>query len=151
MSNFATKSDLKKETGVDTAQFAKKNNLASLKSEVDKLGIDRLEKVPSGLSNVKDKIDKLNFDKRVTVPTNLSKISNVVKNDVAKKDVCNTNIKEIEDKISSITNLATIADFTNIEDKIPNASDFVNGNGNGKNIILLLIIINLQIIYLMQR
>ena len=40
-SNFATKSDLKNATCVDISQFAKKDDLANLKSEVDKLDIDK--------------------------------------------------------------------------------------------------------------
>ena len=36
LSNYATKVDLKNATGVDTSKFAKKVDLASLKSEVDK-------------------------------------------------------------------------------------------------------------------
>ena len=39
LSNYATKADLKNATGVDTSKFAKKADLASLKSEVDKLDI----------------------------------------------------------------------------------------------------------------
>ena len=51
-------------THVDTSSFALKTNLATLKTEVDKLDIDKV----------------------VPVPTNLSKLSNVVKNDVVKKN-----------------------------------------------------------------
>ena len=40
---------------------------------------------------------------------NLSKLSDVVKNDVVKNDVYNAQIKHFEDKIPSITNLATKA------------------------------------------
>ena len=40
LSNYATKSDLKSATGVDTSQFAKKDNLANLKSEINKLDVD---------------------------------------------------------------------------------------------------------------
>ena len=43
------KTDLKNETGVDTSKFAKNVNLASLKSNVDKLDIDKLKNVPSNL------------------------------------------------------------------------------------------------------
>ena len=43
MSNYATKSDLKNATVVDTLQFAKKDDLANLKLEVDKLNIGKLE------------------------------------------------------------------------------------------------------------
>ena len=37
LSNYATKTDLKNVTHVDTSSFALKTNLASLKTEVDKL------------------------------------------------------------------------------------------------------------------
>ena len=41
LSNYATKTDPKNVTHVDTSSFALKTNLASLKAEVDKLGIDK--------------------------------------------------------------------------------------------------------------
>ena len=63
LSNYATNTDLKNVAHVDTSIFALKTNLATLKTEVHKLGIDKLALVP--------------FD--------LSKLSDVVKNDVAKK------------------------------------------------------------------
>ena len=62
LSNYATKIDLKNLTHVDTSRFALKANLASLKTEVGKLDIDKL----------------------VPVPVDLSKLSDVVKNDVNK-------------------------------------------------------------------
>ena len=37
LSNYATKTDLKNVSHVDTSSFARKTNLASLKTEVDKL------------------------------------------------------------------------------------------------------------------
>ena len=37
--NYATKTDLKNITHIDTSSFALKTNLASLKTEVDKLDI----------------------------------------------------------------------------------------------------------------
>ena len=46
--NYETKFDLKNATGVDTSGFAKKADLASLKSDIDILDIDKLEKVPNG-------------------------------------------------------------------------------------------------------
>ena len=82
LSNYATKTNLK---NVDTSSFAKKTDLANLKSDVGKLDIDEL----------------------VPVPVDLSKLSNVVKNDVVKKTEYNAKIKNIEDKIPDITNLAT--------------------------------------------
>ena len=63
------------------------NDLASLKSNVDKLDIDKLKNVPSNLSNLKSKVDKLDVDKLVPVPVDLSKLSDLVKTNVVKKDV----------------------------------------------------------------
>ena len=60
-------------------------DLASLKSNVDKLDIDKLKKVPTNLSNLKSKVSKLDIDKFVPVSVDLNKLSDVVKNDVVKK------------------------------------------------------------------
>ena len=51
LSNYATKADLKNVTGVDTSKFAKKVDLFNLKSNVDKLDIDKLKNVPTILNN----------------------------------------------------------------------------------------------------
>ena len=69
---------------MDASQFAKKDNLANLKSEVDKL-------------------EKLDVDTMIPVPTDLSELSNAVKNDVVKKTKYNAKIKDIEDNIPSNT------------------------------------------------
>ena len=60
-----TKKDIKNISHVDTSGFALKANLASLKTAVDKLDIDKL----------------------VPIPFDLSNLSDVVKNDVNKKTV----------------------------------------------------------------
>ena len=61
LSNYATKTDLKiwSVTHVDTFSFALKTNLANLKSEVDKLDIDKLAPVPVNLSKLSDVVKKL--------------------------------------------------------------------------------------------
>ena len=66
LSNYATKTDIKNISHVDTSSFALKTNLSNLKAEADKLGIDKL----------------------VPVPVDVSKLSDVVKNNVVKKYVC---------------------------------------------------------------
>ena len=85
---------------------------------------DQLKNVPNGLSILKSKVDKLDVDKFVTVPADLSKVSDVVKNDVVKKGVYNVKIKNIEDKIPDITNLATNttlnAKINEVKNKIAN-------------------------------
>ena len=53
LSNYATKTDLKNVTHVDTSSFALKTNLANLKTEVDKLDIDKLVPVPVDLSKLR--------------------------------------------------------------------------------------------------
>ena len=65
LSNYATKTDIKNISRVDTSSFTLKTNLANLETEVDKLDTDKL----------------------VPVLVDLSKLSDVVKNDVVKKDV----------------------------------------------------------------
>ena len=78
LSNYATKTDIKDISHVDNSGFALKTNLANLKTEVDKLDINKL--VPD-----------------------LSKLSNIVKNDVVKKTVC--------DKLVAKVNAIDTSDF----------------------------------------
>ena len=54
LSNYATKTDSKNITNVDTSSFAEKTNLVNLKAEVDKLDIDKLVTVPVDLSKLKE-------------------------------------------------------------------------------------------------
>ena len=67
LSNYATKTDLKNVTHVDTSSFALKTNLANLKTEVDKLKDDKL----------------------VPISVDLSKLSDAVKNDAVKRTAYN--------------------------------------------------------------
>ena len=66
-----------------------------------------MKNVPTNLGKLKNKVDRLDVNKLVPVPVDLSKLSYVEKTDVVKKDLYNAKIKNIEDKISDITNLAT--------------------------------------------
>ena len=88
LSNYATKADIKNISHVDTSSFALKTNLASLKTEVDKLGTEKL----------------------VPVPVDLSKLSDVVKNDVVEKLsmiclVTKSALAEVENKIPNVSSL----------------------------------------------
>ena len=49
LSNYATKADIKNISHADTSSFALKINLANLKTEVDKLDIDKLVPIPADL------------------------------------------------------------------------------------------------------
>ena len=78
--------------------------MANLKSDVDKLDIDKLKNVAANINNLKSKVDKLDVDKLVPAPADLSKLSDVVKNNVIKKTEYNAKIKNIEDKIPDTAN-----------------------------------------------
>ena len=82
-----------------------------------------MKNVQSNLTNSKSKIDKLDVDKIVPVPIDLSKVSDVVRIDIVKKDVYNVKIKNSEDRIPDITNLATNntlnAKINEVKDEIP--------------------------------
>ena len=125
-SNYAKKADLKIVTGVDTSKFATMVILANLKTDIDKLDIDKLENVPTIVSSLKIRVDELNVDKLVPASVDLSKLSNALKNDVVRRDVYNAKIKNIEGKVPDITNLATKT--------TPNAK---TNEANGKNLVLL--------------
>ena len=90
---------------VDTSNFALKTNLASLKTEVDKLDIDKL----------------------VPVPVELSRLSDVVKNDVVKKAVYDKLAAKVNNIDTSGFVLKTKyqTDKTELEKNIPDVTDFV--------------------------
>ena len=106
--NYATKTDLKNVTHVDTSSFALKTNLAGLKTEFDKLDIDKL----------------------APVPVDLSKLSDVVKNYVVKKTVCDKLVAKVDDIDTSDFLLKTTfnTDKTELENKIYHVSNLVKKN-----------------------
>ena len=65
--------------------FAIKIDLVNLKSDVEKLDIDKLKNIPTSCSNLKSKIDKLDVHKLVPVPVDLSKLSDAVKKMLLKR------------------------------------------------------------------
>ena len=101
LSNYATKADFKNATGVDT--FAKKIDLAHLKFNVDKLNIDKLKNVPSGLRSLKSKIDKLDFGKLGTAPVLLNEVKGQRHNTT--NLATNTALMAVENKILNVSNL----------------------------------------------
>ena len=92
-----------------------------------------MKNVPSNLSNLKSKVDKLDVNKLVPVPVDFSKLSDLVKNDFVKKDVYNAKIKDTEDKIPGITNLATNTTFNvkinEAESETPSITDLATAAG----------------------
>ena len=109
------KTDLKNVTHVDVSGFASKANLASLKTEVDKIDVDKLK----------------------TVPVDLAKLSNVVVNDVVKK----TEYDKLVGKVYNIDTTNFVlktkyekdgSDFADkikkVDKKIPDVSGLVKKN-----------------------
>ena len=77
------------------SSFASKTNLAALKTEVDKIDVDKLK----------------------TTPTDLDRLSNLVKNDVVKKTDDNTKVTSIEAQIAGLTKntVDNLADITKLK------------------------------------
>ena len=95
LSNYTTKSDLKNTISVDISDFAKNTDLASLKSDIDKLNVDKLNNIQSGLDSLKNKVYKLDVDRLKPVLVDLKQLSDVVDNDVLKKTVYNELVKTL--------------------------------------------------------
>ena len=100
LTNYATKTDLKNITHVDVSSFASKTNLATLKTEVDKIDADKLKTVPVDLANV-------------------------FENDLVKKTVYNSKVTSIEAQIPGLTKntVHNLADITKL--KAIDANSFV--------------------------
>ena len=95
LTNYATKDDVKNITHVDVSSYATKTNLASLKTEVDKIDTDKLK----------------------AVPADVAKLSNVIKNDVVKKTDYSAKVTSIEDQIAGLTKntVDNLADITKLK------------------------------------
>ena len=65
LSNYVTKADVKNVSHVDTSNFALKSNLASLKTEVDKLDIYKLVPVPVDLGKLSDVLKMMLLKKKL--------------------------------------------------------------------------------------
>ena len=101
LSNCATKTDLKIASHVDVSNFALKSNLASLRTEVDKLDIDKLVPVPVDLSKLSDfvkndVVKKIKYNKLVT------KVGNINTKNFVKKSKYEKDGSDFEDKINKI-------------------------------------------------
>ena len=142
LSNYGTKTDLKHLSPVDNSSFALKANLASLKTEVDKLGIDKLVLVTVDLSKLSDVV-KNDVVKKAVYYKLVAKVNNIDTSDIALKTKYQTDKTALEKKIPYVSNLvkkpnlteleknrdvsslATKAAVTAVEKKIPSVSSLV--------------------------
>ena len=118
LSNYATKTDAK---NVDTSNFASKTNLATLKTEVDKLDIDKLVPVPTGLSKLSNVV-KNDFVKKDVYDKLFAKVNNIDTSDFALKSKYDTDKTELENKVPNVTDFVKEAKPTELENKIPDVS-----------------------------
>ena len=95
LTNYATKTDLKNITHVDVSSFASKTNLASLKTDVVKIDVDKLK----------------------TVPVDLAKLTNAVEHNLVKKTVYNTKVTSIDAQRAGLTKntVDNLADITKLK------------------------------------
>ena len=111
LSNYAAKRDSKDLAGVDTSNFAKKADLAELKSDVDELDIDQLKFKPKSISSLKSTVRKLDIGKLETTLVCLSKLSNVTKREVIKKSEYDELVKK-DDGIQTTYNSNLVKNLT---------------------------------------
>ena len=114
---YATKTNLKNVTHVDTSSFALKTNLANLKTEVDKLDIDKLAPVPVDLSKLSDVV-KNDVVKKAVYDQLVAKVNNIDTSDFVLKTKYNSGKTELEKKIPNMTDFVEKAKFTELENKI---------------------------------
>ena len=119
---YATKTDLKNVTHVDTSSFALKTNIANLKTEVDKLDIEKLAPVPVDLSKVSDVV-KNDFVKKDVYDKLVVKVNNIDTSDFVLKTKYNTGKTELEKKIPDVTNFVEEAKLTELGNKNPDISN----------------------------
>ena len=128
LSNYATKDDVKNIIHVDVSSYATKTNLAALKTEVNKIDVDKLKRVPD----------------------DLAKLSNVVKNEVVKKidfsadtyvtrtkfstdtNALDDKIDKVEKKIPDISSLETKRNVTTLVNNLNNRIDNLKINDYAK-------------------
>ena len=100
LANYATKDNVKNITHADVSSYAGKTNFTALKTEVDKIDIDKLK----------------------TVPDDLAKLSNVVKNDVVKKTDFSADNYVKKTKFSADTNVLD-GKIDKVDKKTPDVSN----------------------------
>ena len=95
LTNYTTKTDVKNITHVGVSSLVSKTNLAALKTEVDKIDVDKIK----------------------TVPVDLAKLTNAIENDLVKKTVYNTKVTSIEGQLAGITKntIDNLADTTKLK------------------------------------
>ena len=118
--NYAAKFDLKNATRVDILDFAKKDDLASLNSEVDELDIGKLKTTPLDLTRLSD-LEKNKVVKNTTYDELIKKVDAIQainSSDLVKKTDYNKKFNEIEKKILDHGKYITTQEFNKLTSNI---------------------------------
>ena len=115
LSNYATKTDLKNVSHVDVSSFALKPNLASLKTEVNKLDLRKLQTVPADLAKLSNKLAN-DVIAKTQFSIFVSKVHSIDTTDFVKNTKYEKDGSDFEDKINKV------------DKKIPDVSDLVKKN-----------------------
>ena len=122
LSNYATKTDIKNISQVDTSNFALITNLANLKSEVDKLDIEKSAPVLVDLRKLSD-VEKNDVAKKTVYDKLAAKVDNIDTSDFALKTKYHIDKTVLENKIPDVSNLVKKPKLAKLENEIPDISN----------------------------
>ena len=122
LSNYATKTDIKNISQVDTSSFALITNLANLKSEVDKLDIEKSAPVLVDLRKLSD-VEKNDVAKKTVYDKLAAKVDNIDTSDFALKTKYHIDKTVLENKIPDVSNLVKKPKLAKLENEIPDISN----------------------------
>ena len=118
LTNYPTKTDLKNITHTDVSSFASKTNLSALKTDVDKIDVDKLKIVPDDLAKLNNAVKK-----EVVKKTDFSADNYVTRTKFSTDtNALDDKIDKVDKKIPNVSNLATKSSVTilvrNLDDRI---------------------------------
>ena len=99
LSNYATKTDLRRVTGADTYKLAAKSDLASLKAKINQIDVDKLKTVPLDLSKLSDAVNN-EVVKKTMYNKLVAKVNNIDTSGFVLKNKYDTDKSDLEKKIS---------------------------------------------------
>ena len=119
LTNYATKTDLKNIAHTDVSSFTSKTNLSALKTEVDKIEVDKLKTVPDGLAKLSNLVKN-----EVVIKTDFSADDYVKKTKfIGDINSLDDKIDKVEKKIPDVSSLETKRNFTTLVKNLDNKID----------------------------